>query len=793
MKNQILAWAVGLAASTGVAGDGVDKASSWTLWYDRPATNWTEALPVGNGRLGGMVFGGVETERIQLNEDTVWAGPPVPEDRPEARTAIEEARRLIFAGRYVEAEKLVEERVLAPRISPRSYQTLGDLHLSFPAAGPAGGYRRSLDLDRAVATTSFTVDGASVVREVFVDPVDHVLVVHITGGRAGSLSFDARMERQVDAEVERVGDNGLALRGQAQHKGSQRGVRFEARMRVLAQGGTVRAADGLVRVEGADEATILIAAATDYNAADPLTPLTRDRGVECEETLDAAAAKGAPALRAQTVAEHRRLFRRVDLDLGGWEAGARPTDARLAAVQAGARDPALEALLFQYGRYLLICSSRPGTMAANLQGIWNDLIEAPWNSDYHININIQMNYWPAEVTGLPECHEPFFDLIERLLPAGRRTARNLMGGDGFCAVHTTDAWYWTTPCGRPKYGMWMMGGAWCTQHFMEHYRYTLDRTFLERRAWPVLKEASLFMLGWLVEDPSTGLLVSGPSTSPENTFFVSEKVRASLSMGCAMDQQIVWDLFQNTLEAASILNIRDDVTSRIEAAMGRLAPTRIGADGRINEWLHDLPEAEPGHRHMSHLFGLHPGRQFNPRDTPDMMNAARKVLESRLARGGGHTGWSRAWIINFWARLGDGVRAGENLHALLVKSMHPNLFDNHPPFQIDGNFGATAGIAEMLMQSHTRDPDGRYEIWLLPALPPDWPDGSVSGLRARGGFEVDIEWRAGRLWRAVVRSPVGAECALRYGDRSITTEIPTGGAMEFDGQMRRLTPSGEGA
>jgi alpha-L-fucosidase 2 len=717
-----------------------------TLWYRQPASQWDHAMPLGNGRLGAMVFGGVDRERIQMNENTLWLGGVRERDNPEALKHLPDVRRLLFEGKPVEAYRIAEKHLMGRPQRLLSYQTLGDLRLSFDHADPVTDYRRELDLDTGIARVSYRSGTAGIVREVFVTHPDQVIVVRITTDRPGALDLSVWMDRLQDATTEVLADDRLEMTGVLN---GGRGLAFQATAKIISEGGTRDTFPERVRLENADAATILIAAATSYRGTDPRVSVTAQ--------IAAASSKGFERLRAAHVADHQRLMRRVSLQLGPRSSSSLPTDERLDLVKKGAVDAGLEALYFQFGRYLLVASSRPGGLPANLQGLWNDSLHAPWDSDYHLNINLQMNYWPAEVTNLPELHLPLFDFLESLRGPGRRTAKVHYGASGFVAHHITDIWGFTSPGDLPRSGLWPTGAAWTAQHLWEHYRFNPDRAFLQR-AYPTFKEASEFFLDYLVPD-AKGRLVSGPSVSPENRYRLPNGEVGILCMGPSMDHQIIHGLFSQTIRSSELLGVDPELRGRLEAARRRLPPPAIGRHGQIMEWSEDYEEPEPGHRHISQLFALHPGDQITVLGTPELARAARATIERRLKHGGGHTGWSRAWIINFWARLEDGEQAHQNLHALLAKSTLPNLWDLHPPFQIDGNFGGTAGIAEMLLQSHAG------EIHLLPALPKAWMEGAFTGLRARGGVEVDAAWED---WR-----PVAATLRARH-DGSRLIRIPAG-------------------
>ena len=740
------------------------------LWYRQPAQEWVEALPIGNGRLGAMVFGGIQREKIQLNEDSVWSGKPVDQDKPDAAKYLPAARQLLFEGKYAEGEKLVAEKIMGLRLEggTHCYQTLGDLELIFEQHSNVSDYRRELGLDGAIASVSYRVGDAAFTREVFSSAVDQAIVIRLDCDKPSMITCDVNLSRPSDVNIEIITPDLIVMH---EHINDGNGVKFEAQLRVILESGQLITTEKGLRVENANAATLLLVAATDYRGDEPHST--------CEKQLADAGKKGYDELRQAHVAEHRRVFRRVELDLGKSDAVNLPTDERLKAMQDGNEDIQLIAQYFQFGRYLLISSSRPGAMSANLQGLWADGLAPPWNADYHININIQMNYWPAEVCNLSEFHQPFFDLIDALRPRGRITARKTYNCGGFVAHHTTDAWHFASAIGSPVYGMWPVAAGWCCQHLWEHYAFGGDQEFLEKQAYPIMKEAAEFFVDFLVEHPKTGYLVSGPSTSPENRFRAANGDVACLTMGCTMDHQVIHDSFTNCIEASQILGIDEEFRQKLEDILSRLAPMKIGRDGRLMEWAEEFEEPEPGHRHMSHLFGLHPGRQITLRGTPELAEAVRKTLDYRLEHGGGHTGWSRAWIINFFARLEDSEQAYENVLALLRQSTLPNLFDNHPPFQIDGNFGGCAGIAEMLIQSHAN------EIHFLPALPNAWANGHFKGLCARGGLEIDLSWRerhatSAKLKASItgkhrLRPPCGQQIVeVRVGDEVISFQASTG-------------------
>jgi len=742
-------------------------AGELSLWYRQPAKRWIEALAVGNGRLGAMVFGGVSEERIQLNEDTLWAGGPYDPANPAAAEALPRVRELIFAGRYREAHNLVSQKMMARPLSQMPYQCVGDLLLEFPDTGGVTDYRRDLNLDTAVATVAYTIDGVRYTREVFSSPVDQVIVIRLKADKPGKVAFTAGMRTPQRASIAVKSPNTLVLQGV---NGGTRSVasalKFQARVTIATSGGQTVPGDGRITVTGANSALLLIAAATSYKS---FKDVNGDPEALTKEAIARASAKSFDSLLEDHVAAHQKLFRRVTLDLGTTAAASRPTDERIRDSNK-VKDPQLVALYFQFGRYLLISSSRPGCQPATLQGIWNESMNPPWQSKYTININTEMNYWPAEPTNLGECVEPLVAMVMDLTETGARTARTCYGASGWVTHHNPALWRASAPIDGPQWGMWPMGGAWLCLHLWDHYDYFPDRKYLAR-IYPAMRGAAQFFLDTLVEEPRHKWLVTCPSLSPEN----SHPFRTSICAGPTMDMQILRDLFTNCIRAAEILGVDEDFRKRAASTRERLAPNQIGSAGQLQEWLEDwdLRAPERHHRHVSHLYGLYPSDQIHVRTTPDLAAAARKSLE---IRGDEATGWGIGWRLNLWARLHDGEHAYKILTMLLrPERTYPNMFDAHPPFQIDGNFGGTSGIGEMLLQSCAG------EIELLPALPKAWPMGSVKGLRARGGFELDMQWKEGKLVNVTVLSLAGGSCRLRHGAVTRDLNLAKGQSARWDG------------
>jgi len=762
-------------------------AGDWMLWYEQPAGRWLEALPVGNGRLGAMVFGEVAQERLALNESTVWSGAPSDRhDNPTAREHLAEIRRLFFEGRYTEARQLCGKHLLGRRDSYGTHLPMADLLMEFkPSVGAVDDYRRQLDIEQGVARVAYSVGDVHFTREILASNPDNVLVVRLTCDRPGRLSFSVKLDGgQLPSTVQAKDARTLVIRGDARekkHSDGDTGVTFEGWVRVLAENGRVEIRNDSLNVEGADAVTLLVAANTTFGGQDP--------GALCAEQVDAAGRKPFAQLRRAHVTDHRALFGRVALDLGGRDAVRRPTDRRLASLHAGAEDPHLAALFFQYGRYLLIAGSRENSpLPTNLQGIWNDNLACNmgWTCDFHLDINMQQNYWPAEMCNLAECHEPLLRLVESLREPGRRTAQTMYGARGWVCHVFTNAWGYTAPGWGLGWGIHPTGGIWIASDLWEHYRFTGDKEFLATRAYPVLREAAEFFLDYMVEHPKYGWLVTGPATSPENAFITPDGQRCSESMGPTCDRVLVHDLLTACIEAADILGIDAEFRTTLKAARAKLPPLQIGKHGQLQEWLEDYDEAVPNHRHTTHLIALHPSAQITPRRTPELAQAARVAVERRIGQENWEdVEWSRANLINYFARLEDGEQAHAHLLGLLRDDSDTNLLTfsragiagaQHNIFSIDGNFAGTAGIAEMLLQSHSG------EIALLPALPKAWPNGSVRGLRARGAFEVDIEWAGGQLRAATIHSLLGNPCRLRYGQAVLNASLSANKRLRWDGR-----------
>jgi alpha-L-fucosidase 2 len=780
--------AAGLLTSTVFAQEAAPTPGPWTLWYRDPAKRWLDSLPVGNGRLGAMVFGGVAQETIALNESTVWSGSPNASSiNPSTREYLGEMRQLIFDGKYADANALCGKHLNGREDSYGTHLPMATLVLDQPAApAGAGRYRRWLDLETGLARVEYGNGGVSWTREVFASNPDNVIAVRLSASQPGQVSLDVSLDpKDLPGEVHVRNDQTLVLLGSAwekRHSDGKIGVNFQTSVRVLAEGGSVAPNGAKIEVRNADAVVLLVAANTSY--------LDADFPGLCDRQIAAAAKKGYAALHDAHVADHRRLFRRVSLDLGGIEAAQKPTGERMAAVRAGADDPQLSALFFQYGRYLLIAGSRENSpLPMNLQGIWNDNLAANmvWTCDFHLDINTQQNYWPTEVCNLPECGEPLFKLLESLAEQGRGTAREMYGARGWVCHVYTDAWGFTAPGAGLSWGPFVTGGIWTAAHLWEHYLFTRDKIFLAKRAYPVLKSAAEFFLDYMVEHPRRHWLVTGPSNSPENTFLSPDGKRCNVSMGPTCDQALVAGLFASVLESATVLGVDAEFRARVAAARTKLPPFQIGKFGQLQEWLEDFDEAAPNHRHTSHLVALYPLGQITPEKTPDLAKAARVTIERRTGQKNWEdVEWSRANLINFFARLQDGDAAHKHVLGLLKEDSDQNLMtfsragiagarDNI--FAIDGNTAGTAGIAEMLLQSHN-------DLHLLPALPGAWPAGAVSGLRARGGFEVALQWKAGALTSATVGSTAGGKCQVRYRGQTAALDLKPGSSVHLDGALK---------
>ncbi len=740
----------------------------FNLWYTQPASQWTEALPIGNGHMGAMVYGRTDKETIQFNEESLWTGHPTDYQHPDAAGVLPQLRQLLFEGKQKEAEKLAQQHFMSVPLRQNAFQPMGNVILEFEGHDNPTDYKRWLDLKTGISGVTYTIDGVTYKREIFASYPDKAIIIRLTADKPQQIKFKATLTSpHKQSEQFKIDDTILGLRGHVAKTGENENeskMQFQAVLRIHHASAEI-SNDG-IRLDRGNSATLILTAATNYqNYKD----LSGDPMAKCRGILEKLKHVSYQEHKTHHLKDYQALYNRVSIDLGSTNAVNLQTDDRVLNYSKAA-DPQLAALLFQYGRYLLISSSRPGSHPATLQGVWNDRLSPPWGSKYTVNINTEMNYWPAEMTNLSECHQPLFDMLKDCSQTGALTAKTFYDCPGWVLHHNTDIWRGTAPINASNHGIWPTGGAWLCQHLWWHYAYTLDEAFLRTTAYPIMKSAAEFFTEYLIEDPrnNKGWLISGPSNSPEN---------GGLVMGPTMDHQIIRNLFDHCIEASEILGMDAEFRQRLTSLRKRIAPNQIGKHGQLQEWLEDKDDPNNKHRHVSHLWGLHPGNEITRDGTPELYEAAKQSL---LFRGDKGTGWSMGWKINFWARLHDGdhaLKIMKNLLRLTGSSktsykgggVYPNLFDSHPPFQIDGNFGATSGIAEMLMQSHA----GFIE--LLPALPSAWKDGSITGLKARGGFEVDVYWQDGTLAKAVISSQKGGNCRLQYAGTTLDTNLSKGG------------------
>ncbi len=759
-----------------------EQIPSYELWYDQPAGNWNEALPIGNGRLGAMVFGGAGLERIQFNEETLWQGEPRSYAHEGAIDYLKKIQDLLFEGKQKEAEDLAMEHFMSDPLRQMAYQPFGDLYISFEGHENYMDYRRSLSLNDAITDVSYRVGDTRFEREIFASNPDEVIVIKIKTDQPNALSFSVWMDAVHEGKRVSTGLDTQELDVKVSDGVTREGFRYKsvlfgkASLRMETDG-EVSAGEDRLSVSGSSYANIYLTAATNYKQYDDVS---NDPALIARDIFDRLENKPYNEIKATHISDHQSLFNRFDLDLGKNEKTKLPTDKRIEQFDDEKGDPNLIALYIQFGRYLMIASSREGTRPANLQGIWNDQLTPPWESKYTVNINTEMNYWLSEVANLSETHEPLFQMLEEVAATGAVVAEKHYGSRGWILHHNTDIWRGAAPINHSNHGIFLGGSGWLAHHFWERYLYTMDENFLRNRAYPVMKEAALFYYDALIEEPNTGWLVSSPSNSPEI---------GGLVFGPSMDHQIIRSLFKACIEASAILGIDEEFAGQLRNKLSRIAPDQIGQFGQLQEWVEDKDDTASRHRHVSHLWGMHPGKEINWDESPELMEAAMKSLEFR---GDDGTGWSLAWKINFRARFLDGNRAYELIKMIFrpvptkeINYMggggsYPNLFDAHPPFQIDGNFGAAAGIIEMIMQSHMD------RIDILPALPDALDSGSISGARARGGFELSFAWDDANLSSLEVLSLAGRSCKIRYKERLITFETEKGKTYRFNGDLEQI-------